>query len=112
MDEITLSTSTKLLRFLQQFKMDFNEYSLWNYSRKKFHLSEANRPLIAQTMNFLQDQACIERVRRAGYFKLTEKGKNFISWDLENIVVEQKETPAPKSWKQWFGLGTMQRERA
>ena len=113
MDEITLSNSTRILRFLQQFRMDFNEYSIWNYSRKKFHFNESNRPLITESMDFLQEQGCIERVRRPGYYKLTDKGKNFISWDLEKIqVTKQEETPEPKSWRQWFGLGSLQSDRA
>jgi len=106
MDEITLSNSTRILKFVQLLKLDFNEYSIWNYSRKKFHFSENDRPLIAESLEFLQAQGFIERVRRAGYYRLTVKGENFISWDLEKIQDPFMEAPVPeqKSWKSWLQL--------
>lgn len=107
MDEITLTNSTRILKFLQQLKLDFNEYSIWNYSRKKFHFREDDRYLIHDSLELLRNEECIERVRRPGYYKLTEKGKNFISWDLEKskqaIVASQK--PVTKGWKSWLQLG-------
>lgn len=104
MNEITLRNSTRILKFTQLLKMDFNEYSIWNYSRKKFKFKERDRPLINEALDFLLAQDCIQKVRRSGYFKLTEKGSNFISWDLEKIEeTEVKETkPAQKGWMSWL----------
>jgi len=106
MNEITLSNSTRILKFLQQLKLDFNEYSIWNYSRKKFHFSENDRPLITESLEFLQAQGFIERVRRQGYFRLSTKGENFMSWDLEKIQDPFVEAPKPveKSWRNWLQL--------
>ncbi len=106
MDEITLSNSTRILKFVQLLKLDFNEYSIWNYSRKKFHLTESERPLIAESLEFLQNQGFIERVRRAGYYRLSVKGENFISWDLEKIEDPFVEAPKreQKSWRSWMQL--------
>ena len=106
MDEITLSTSTRILQFLQPLKLDFNEYSIWNYSRKKFHFREENRYLIHESLVFLRNHEYIVKVRRPGYYKLTEKGENFISWDLEKIEKNQAEAPnvAQKSWRNWLQL--------
>lgn len=106
MDEITLSNSTRILKFVQLLKLDFNEYSIWNYARKKFHFKESDRPLITQSLEFLQTQGYIERVRRSGYYRLSAKGENFISWDLEKIedpFVEASK-PEQKSWKSWLQL--------
>lgn len=104
MTEITLSNSTRILKFTQLLKMDFNEYSIWNYSRKKFKFKESDRPSIKEALDFLLTQDCIEKVRRSGYFKLTEKGSNFISWDLEKVVdTEIKEAkPVQKNWMSWL----------
>lgn len=104
MDEITLNNSTRILKFLQQLKLDFNEYSIWNYSRKKFHFREDDRYLIHESMEFLRNHEYIVKVRRPGYYKLTEKGENFISWDLENIREINIQEPAvvQKSWKNWL----------
>lgn len=104
MDEITLSNSTRILKFLQQLKLDFNEYSIWNYSRKKFHFREDDRYLIHESMEFLRNHEYIVKVRRPGYYKLTEKGQNFISWDLENIREVNSQEPAvvQKGWRNWL----------
>ena len=106
MDEITLSNSTRILKFLQQLKLDFNEYSIWNYARKKFHFSENDRPSITESLTFLQTQGFIERVRRQGYYRLSAKGENFISWDLEKIQDPFVEAPKPvqKSWRSWLQM--------
>lgn len=107
MDEITLNNSTRILKFLQQLKLDFNEYSIWNYARKKFRFREEDRYLIHDSMELLRNEEFIEKVRRPGYYKLTEKGQNFISWDLEKskqaIVASQK--TVSKGWKSWLQLG-------
>ena len=106
MDEITLSNSTRILKFVQLLKLDFNEYSIWNYARKKFHFKENERPLISESLEFLQTQGYIERVRRSGYYRLSSKGEDFISWDLEKIedpFVEASK-PEQKSWKNWLQL--------
>ncbi len=104
MKEITLRNSTRILKFTQLLKLDFNEYSIWNYSRKKFHFQENDRPLIAETLEFLSAQGCIERVRRSGYYRLTSKGENFISWDLEKVEESPVETsePVQKGWINWL----------
>ena len=106
MDEITLSNSTRILKFLQLLKLDFNEYSIWNYSRKKFHFREEDRYLIHQSLEFLRDHEYIVKVRRPGYYKLTEKGENFINWDLEKIEETQAKASMPiqKSWRNWLQL--------
>ena len=106
MDEITLNNSSRILKFLQQLKLDFNENSIWNYSRKKFHFRDDDRYLIHQSLEFLRDNEYIVKVRRPGYYKLAEKGENFISWDLEKIQDPFMETPVPvqKSWKSWLQL--------
>ena len=104
MNEITLRNSTRILKFTQLLKLDFNEYSIWNYSRKKFHFKESDRPSITEALNFLLSQECIQRVRRSGYFKLTDKGANFISWDLEQFIETDIEVaePAQKGWMSWL----------
>ena len=106
MEEITLTNSSRILKFLQQLKLDFNENSIWNYSRKKFHFREDDRYLVHNSLEFLRDHEYIVKVRRPGYYKLTEKGENFISWDLEKIEDPLAETakPEPKSWKNWLQL--------
>jgi len=106
MDEITLTNSTRILKFLQQLKLDFNEYSIWNYSRKKFHFRDDDRYLIHDSLELLRDEECIVKVRRPGYYKLTEKGENFISWDLEKTNQANLAVPktAQKSWKSWLQL--------
>mgnify|MGYP000207817715 CR=1 FL=1 len=104
MNEITLRNSTRILKFTQLLKLDFNEYSIWNYSRKKFHLTESERPLIAEALEFLLAQGCIERVRRSGYYRLTSKGENFISWDLEKVEESPVEMAEgmEKGWLNWL----------
>ena len=104
MDEITRTNTTRILKFLQPFQLDFNEYSVWNYSRKKFRDNACTRPLLNDAIDFLADKGYIERVRRPGYYKLTEKGKYFMSWDLENIEETPVEQPekVQSSWKTWF----------
>lgn len=108
MNEITLSNSTRILKFTQLLKMDFNEYSIWNYSRKKFKFKESDRPMIKEALDFLLAQDCIQKVRRSGYFKLTDKGSNFISWDLEKIVDTETKTekPVQKGWLSWLSPST------
>ncbi|MEL4456377.1 hypothetical protein [Lutimonas vermicola] len=104
MNEITLRNSTRILKFTQLLKLDFNEYSIWNYSRKKFHLSENDRPSIEEALEFLLAQGCIERVRRSGYYRLTSKGENFISWDLEKVEESTVDTAEgmEKGWLNWL----------
>ncbi len=45
-------------------------------------------------------------MRRPGYYKLTEKGENFINWDLEKIEETQAKASMPiqKSWRNWLQL--------
>lgn len=106
MDEITLKNSSRILKFLQQLKLDFNENSIWNYARKKFHFRDDDRYLIHQSLEFLRDNEYILKVRRPGYYKLSEKGESFISWDLENLQKATPEVakPAQKSWMSWLQL--------
>lgn len=113
MDEITRTNTTRILKFLQPFKLDFNEYSVWNYSRKKFHDKACTRPLLNDAIDFLAEKGYIERVRRPGYYKLSEKGKYFMSWDLENIVETPVEEPekVQSNWKKWFSPNKSQLEK-
>ena len=107
MDEITLTNATRILKFLQAFKMDFNNYSIWNYSRKKFHLSESNRSLIDDTIEFLETKGYIEKVRRPGYYRLTVTGENFESWEMENMQesISKEAMPKLNKWRQWLLSG-------
>ena len=104
MDEITLTNTTRILKFLQAFKMDFNNYSIWNYSRKKFHLSESDRPLIDESLEYLETNGFVEKVRRPGYYRLTVNGENFKSWELENLRDAQTvgTEKVQSSWKKWL----------
>lgn len=104
MDDFTKSSTSRILLFVQQLMMDFNDYSIWNYSRKKYHDKASTRPMIVKSLSFLESKGYIQKVRREGYFRLTDKGQNFKSWDSENIPETQKEEarPAQKSWKRWL----------
>ncbi|MGB5322979.1 hypothetical protein [Lutimonas sp.] len=106
MDEITLNNSSRILKFLQQLKLDFNENSIWNYARKKFHFRDDDRYLIHQSLEFLRDNEYIVKVRRPGYYRLSEKGENFINWDLEKLEKAnlEVEKPVQKSWMSWLQL--------
>jgi len=100
MDNFTKTNTTRILKFLQPFRLDFNDYSIWNYLKKKYKDEANTKPHMYEAIEFLNDMGYIEKVRRPGYFRLTEKGKYFISWDLENIEevpVEEVKTEH-KSW--------------
>jgi len=104
MDKITKTNTARILKFLQAFKMDFNNYSIWNYSRKKFHFNESTRPLIDEAIETLEASEMIEKVRRPGYFRLTVKGENFVSWELEDVKDAQLvgSEKVQNSWKKWL----------
>jgi len=101
MDKITQTNTTRILKFLQSFKLDFSNYSVWNYSRKKFRDDACSWPLITEALTVLENKGYIEPVRQAGYYKLTNKGKNFQSWELEELV-ETKIEVAEKNQKNWM----------
>ena len=101
MDEITKTNTSRILTFLQHFELDFNDYTLWNYSRKKFHERTSKKSEFAETLVFFEDQGWVEKVRRPGYYHLTEKGKNFEEWNLDEIHEEVAE-PAQNSWSDWL----------
>lgn len=104
MDEITKTNTTRILKFLQAFKLDFNNYSVWNYSRKKFRDEASTQPQIENAIEFLEENGLIEKVRRPGYYRLTVRGENFESWDMENIEETLSEAAMPKlnKWRQFL----------
>ena len=104
MDEFTKSSTSRILLFVQQFMMDFNDYSIWNYSRKKYNDKASTRNMIGLSLSKLESLGYIQKVRRPGYFKLTEKGQSFKSWDSENIPPTYQEAvkTEKKSWKSWL----------
>jgi len=110
MDKITQTNTARILIFLQAFKMDFNNYSIWNYSRKKFHFNETARPLIDDAIESLEASGFIEKVRRSGYYRLSVKGENFESWELEDVNDAQVvgSEKVQKSWKKWLMPGKTQ----
>jgi hypothetical protein len=104
MDKITQTNTARILKFLQAFKMDFNNYSIWNYSRKKFHFNETTRPLIDEAIEAMEASGLIEKVRRPGYYRLSVKGENFESWELEDVKDAQVagSEKVQNSWKKWL----------
>ena len=104
MDEITKTNTTRILKFLQPYKLDFNEYSIWNYSRKKFKDEANTRPLLNEAIEFLAEKGYVESVRREGYYRLTAKGKYFENWEIEKIDEIHSEIPkkVQKSWMNWL----------
>lgn len=104
MDKITKTNTARILKFLQAFKMDFNNYSIWNYSRKKFHFNETTRPLIDEAIEALEASGLIEKVRRSGYYRLSVKGENFESWELEDVKDAQVvgSEKVQNSWRKWL----------
>jgi len=104
MNNVTLTNSTRILKFLQSFKLDFNEHSVWSYSRKKYHDSASTKPLIAEAFAFLETTGYIEKLLQPGYYRLTEKGNNFTGWEnepLEERLVATAE-PVQKGWINWL----------
>lgn len=103
MNKITLINSTRILQFLQRFKLDFNEHSVWSYSRKKFHDSNCTKSLISEAFNYLITSGHIERTLQPGYFRLTKKGQHFKGWDNEHSedhsIVDK---PIEKGWINWL----------
>ena len=104
MIEITRTNTSRILTFLQSFRLDFNDRTLWNYLRIKFHDSDLTRIEVDDTLDYLEENGYIEKVRREGYYKLTEKGQNFESWEAEDAkkAAESKKKSANDSW--WSSL--------
>jgi len=52
----------------------------------------------------LEGLAFIEKVRRPGYYRLTVKGENFESWELEDVQDAQVvgSEKVQSSWKRWL----------
>jgi len=104
MDEITKTNTTRILKFLQPYKLDFNEYSIWNYSKKKFKDEANKKHLLNEAIAFLAEKGYVESVRREGYFRLTAKGKYFENWEIEKIDEYHADIPkkVQKSWMNWL----------
>ena len=106
MDEITKTNTSRILKFLQAFHLDFNDYSVWSYVRRKFRDAATTKPLIDESINYLEKNGWIERSRRPGYYRLTAKGKTFTSWEVE--LLKSNEEPesesVQKGWRSWFSF--------
>ena len=104
MDEITKTNTTRILKFLQPYKLDFNEYSIWNYSRKKFKDEVTTRPLLNKAIDYLALNGYVESVRREGYYRLTAKGEYFENWEIEKIDEIHAELPkkVQNNWMKWL----------
>ena len=104
MVEITRTNTSRILTFLQSFRLDFNDRTLWNYLRIKFHEIYLTRIEVDDTIDYLEETGYIEKARREGYYKLTEKGQNFESWEIEDAkkATETKKKAVKESW--WSSL--------
>jgi hypothetical protein len=114
MDEITKTNTTRILKFLQQFKLDFSNYSVWNYSRKKWHDDANTQPLIDNAIEFLEENGYVEKVRRPGYYRLTVRGENFESWETENIeeALSEEALPNLSKWRQMLLFNKKEKKEA
>ncbi len=104
MDEITKTNTSRILKFLQPFKLNFNNYTVWTYTRKKFHYSPSNHPQILDAIAYLEADGYFEKLKKPGYYRLTEKGRNFDSWETEEMEKSLVEYPkqVQNSWRSWL----------
>jgi hypothetical protein len=103
MDNNTLINTTRILQFLQRFKLDFNEHTVWSYSRKKFHDSACTKVNISEALKFLELNGYIEKLIQPGYYRLSEKGNKFTTWDKEKTASELiAAKPIQKGWINWL----------
>jgi DNA-binding PadR family transcriptional regulator len=114
MEEITKTNTTRILKFLQAFKLDFSNYSVWNYSRKKFHDEANTQSQVDNAIEFLEENGFIEKVRRPGYYRLTVRGENFESWDMENIqeTLSEEALPNLNKWRQMLLFNKKEKKEA